>query len=57
MVIKSSAADQARGEDGVAVGLRVLELRTDLVLVSDELATGQLEEVQEGMAIEVDPDE
>jgi hypothetical protein len=54
---RTNAANERRCEDSVAVGLRVLELRTNLVLVSNELAAGQLEETQESVAIEIDPDE
>ena len=48
-------ADQAGGEDGLGAHNGVLILGSDLVDVGHELAAGFLEEVQESVAVEVDP--
>jgi hypothetical protein len=48
---------QRGSEHGRGVDFRVLVLGTDLVHISDELAQCLMEEGQEGMTIEVDPDQ
>jgi hypothetical protein len=52
---RTDCADQARGENGPGAHGGVLILRTDLVDVGHKLAAGFLEEVQEAVAVEVDP--
>src|SRR5581483_7370966 len=54
--VRTERAGQRAGEDRSTVG-GVGVLRTDLVGVGNEGALGFLEEVEEGMTIEVDPDE
>jgi hypothetical protein len=54
---RAGGARQAGGEDRRGAYAGVLILRTDFILVSHELALGFLEEVQEAVAVEVDPDQ
>ncbi len=54
---RAEIARHRRGEDGAGIDGRFLELGTDLVLVGDELAACLAEDVEERMAVEVDPDQ
>jgi hypothetical protein len=54
---RAGRARQAGGEDGRGAYAGVLILGTDFILVGHELALGFLEEVQEAVAVEVDPDQ
>jgi hypothetical protein len=54
---RAGGADQAGGEDSLGAYAGVLILRTDFILVGHELALGFLEEVQEAVTVEVDPDQ
>ncbi len=54
---KAGVADDRGGEQGVGIGRVERELRTDLVNVGDVAALGLVEEVQQCMTVELDPDE
>ena len=54
--VRAGIANHRAVEQGCwIVGIRVLELGTNLVLIGYEQAAGFVEQVEQGMAIEVDP--
>jgi len=54
---ETGVANDGGGEQSVGVGRVERELRTDLVNVGDVAALGLVEQIQESVAIELDPDQ